>query len=92
MIVAIRHKGLRKLHEEGSAKGVEAIYTARIKRLLASLEAASCPEEMNLPGYKLHPLKGELKTYWAVSVAANWRIIFRFQGVNACDVDLVDYH
>ena len=53
---------------------------------------ATDPEHMNLPAFKLHPLKGKLKGCWSVSVSGNWRIVFRFEGMNVCDVDLVDYH
>ena len=56
------------------------------------LDEAAGPQELNLPGYRLHPLKGELKGYWAVTVRANWRIIFRFEGADALDVELTDYH
>ena len=63
-----------------------------IQEILTVLDEATGPQELNLPGYRLHPLKGELKGYWSVTVRANWRIIFRFQGVDAFDVELTDYH
>ena len=65
---------------------------AKIERVLARLDEASGPDDMNLPGFGLHPLKGDLRDYWAVKVSGNWRIIFRFKGRNACDVNLIDYH
>jgi len=65
---------------------------ARIRLILSVLNAADSVDGMNLPSFRLHPLKGNLKGWWAVTVRANWRIIFRFEGGKALDVDLVDYH
>ncbi len=67
-------------------------YTDKIKRILARLEEASEVGNMDLPGFRLHPLKGDLAGYWSVTVSGNWRIIFRFDGGHASDVDLIDYH
>lgn len=64
----------------------------KIENILAVLDAATAPENMGLPGFRLHPLKGELRGFWAVTVRANWRIIWRFDGADAVDVDLIDYH
>ena len=64
----------------------------KIARILARLSAANVPEDIDAPGFKLHRLKGDLKGFWAVTVRANWRIIFRFEDGDALDVDLVDYH
>ena len=63
-----------------------------IQEILTALDEATGPQELNFPGYRLHPLKGELKGYWPVTVRANWRIIFRFEGANVFDVELTDYH
>jgi len=63
-----------------------------IQEILTALDEATSPQDMNLPGYRLHPLKGALKGYWSVTVRANWRIVFRFEGVDAFDVELIDYH
>ena len=60
--------------------------------ILGRLDRASAPPALNLPGYRLHPLKGDLRGYWSVTVRANWRIIFRFEGEDAFDVELIDYH
>ena len=60
--------------------------------MLTALDDAVTPQELNLPGYRLHPLKGNLKGFWSVTVRANWRIIFRFDGTDALDVELIDYH
>ena len=92
MIQAIRHKGLKRLHEEDSTRGINAEHAVKLRDILARLDAAMSVEDMDLPGFSLHPLKGTLKGFWAVTVRANWRVIFRFVGHNAMDVDLVDYH
>jgi proteic killer suppression protein len=63
-----------------------------VQEILSVLDAATTPQELDLPGYRLHPLKGDLRGFWSVSVRANWRIIFRFQGADAHDVELIDYH
>jgi proteic killer suppression protein len=71
---------------------VQAAQADKIERILAHLAEASEPGNMGLPGFKLHPLKHDLKRFWAVSVSGNWRVIFRFEGEHALDVDLIDYH
>jgi proteic killer suppression protein len=91
MIKSIRHKGLKMLFEEDKASGVNSEHAGKLKNILATLQAAQTIEHMNLPGFRLHQLKGELRGYWAVTVRANWRVIFRFDG-DAEDVDYVDYH
>jgi proteic killer suppression protein len=91
MIKSIRHKGLKKLFEEGSASGVNPEHVGKLRNILATLQAAKGIDHMNLPSFRLHPLKGELQGYWAVTVRANWRVIFRFDG-DVEDVDYVDYH
>jgi proteic killer suppression protein len=68
------------------------VYVLKMERILARLDTAKVPREMDLPGFGLHALKGNLAGHWAVSVSANWRIVFRFQGEDPCDVDLIDYH
>ena len=87
-----RHKGLERLFASGDTRGVSAQQAKRLRRLLASLATAASPLNMNIAGYQLHPLVGERKGEWAVSVSGNWRLVFRFDGENATDVDLVDYH
>ncbi len=64
----------------------------KIENILAKLDTSNFPEKMDLPGHRLHPLRGDLKGFWAVTVRANWRIIWRFEGDDAVDVDLIDYH
>ena len=92
MIESFRHKGLRLLFEDDDRSKVKADQAARIRLILAALDAATRIEDMNQPTFWLHSLKGEFKGFWAVSVRANWRIIFRFADGHASDVDLIDYH
>ena len=92
MIVSFRHKGLKLLYEKADRRRLSAEYADKVERILARLDEAARPENMDLPGFRLHPLKGDLSGFWSVTVSGNWRIIFRFDGSDACDVDLVDYH
>jgi proteic killer suppression protein len=92
MIRSFRHRGLKRLFERGDTSQVGADMLDRIENILAKLDTSNVPEKMDLPGHRLHPLKGDLKGFWAVTVRANWRIIWRFDGENAVDVDLIDYH
>lgn len=92
MIVRFRHKGLRRLYERGDGRLLPSRRVNKIERILARLDVATEPADMNLPGFRLHPLRGNLSGFWAVSVSGNWRIIFRFEAENVRDVDLVDYH
>ena len=92
MIRSIRHKGLKRLHEEDDPRGVMSEHAEKLRDILARLDAAGTAADMDLPGLRLHPLKGELKGLWAVTVRANWRVIFRLADGDALDVDYVDYH
>ena len=92
MIRSFRHKGLELLFVSGKTKGVRADHVSRLRLILARLQAAQSAGDMALPGLRLHPLKGDMKGYWSVSVSGNWRIVFRFEAEDACDVDYVDYH
>lgn len=92
MIVGIRHEGLRLLYGKGDRRRVSADLADKLERILARLDEATDPADMDLPGYRLHLLKGDLAGFWSVAVSGNWRIVFRFDGGHACDVDLVDYH
>lgn len=92
MIRSIRHKGLKRLHEEDDPRGVNQEHVVKLRDILARLDAARSEADMNIPGFGLQPLKGILKDFWAVTVRANWRVIFRFAGQDAFDVDYVDYH
>jgi toxin HigB-1 len=92
MIGSIRHKGLKRLHDDNDRRGVIGEHVEKLSDILARLDAAGSVEDMDLPGFKLHPLKGNLKGFWAVTVRANWRVIFRFVDGDALDIDYVDYH
>ena len=92
MIQTFRHRGLQRLYARGDASRVRADQSERIALALADLDSASKPSDLDLPGYRLHPLKGNMRGYWSISISANWRIIFRFEDGDAYDVDLVDYH
>jgi proteic killer suppression protein len=92
MIQSIRHKGLRRLYEDDDPRGVMSEHTVKLRDILARLDAANTAADMDLHGFRLHPLKGELKGFWAVTVRANWRVVFRFVEGDALDVDYVDYH
>lgn len=92
MIRSFRHRGLKRLYEQGDRSKIGAAMLDRVENILAVLDRASGPDAMNLPTYRLHPLKGGRKGFWAVTVRANWRIVWRFEGTDAADVDLTDYH
>jgi proteic killer suppression protein len=92
MIRSIRHKGLKRLYEDDDTRGVMAEHAEKLRDILARLDAAAMPEDLDLPGFRLHPLKGELKGYWAVTVRANWRVVFRLAEGKVLDVDYTDYH
>ena len=92
VIRSFRHKGLKRLFENGERKGVRSDQLERIEHILFVLNNARNPSDLGLPGFVLHPLKGDLKGFWSVTVRANWRVTFRFENGDAHDVDLVDYH
>ena len=92
MIRGFHHKGLKLLFERDDRRKLPADHTDKIARVLARLEEASAAGDMDLPGFRLHRLKGDLAGFWSVTVSSNWRVIFRFEGGHASDVDLVDHH
>jgi proteic killer suppression protein len=92
MTQSFRHKGLRLLFDKGDRRKVLPGHADKIERFLARPDQASRAEDMNLPGCRLHALRGDRLGYWAVSVSGNWRIVFRFAGGHAGNVDLIDYH
>jgi proteic killer suppression protein len=92
MIRRFRHRGLERFFRSGDTRGISPQHAARLRRLLTSLNASTGLAGMNLPGYRLHRLRGDREGQWAVAVSGNWRLVFRFQGEDAIDVDLVDYH
>jgi len=92
LIQTVRHKGLKRLFEQDDPSGVKSEHADKLRDILATLHAAPTVAHMDLPGFRLHPLKGEMKGSWAVTVRANWRVVFRFADSDAFDVDYVDYH
>jgi toxin HigB-1 len=92
MIRTFKHRGLKRLYERGDRSAIRPDLLDRVEDILARLDVADMPQAMNLPGYRLHPLKGDLQGMWTVTVRANWRIIFRFEGNDVFDLELVDYH
>ena len=92
MIRSFRHKGLKRLYEDDDARGVAGQLVPKLRDILARLDAGRTPSDLALPGFRLHLLKGELAGFWSVTVRANWRVIFRFEGEDVVDVDYVDYH
>ena len=92
MIVSFRHRGLEELYNNGSTRGIQASHRAKLTLILMSLDAADIPEQLRLPAFKLHQLKGSLKGYWSIWVNANLRVTFRFDGPDIELVDYLDYH
>ena len=92
MIRSFRHRGLKRMYERGDASRVGPDLANRVALALADLDDAIKPSDLDLPGYRLHPLKGDLKGYWSILISGNWRVTFRFEDGDAYDVDLTDYH
>jgi toxin HigB-1 len=92
MVRSFRHKGLRRLFAEDDRRGVPGEHVETLRDILARLNAAQRVEDMHLPGFRLHRLKGSLSGFWAVTVRANWRVVFRFEDGDVLDVDYLDYH
>jgi proteic killer suppression protein len=92
MIRSFRHKGLKHLFEDDDSRGIIAEHTVKLRKILARLDVAVAAADMDLPGFRLHSLRGELAGFWAVTVRANWRVIFRFEDQDVLDVDYLDYH
>lgn len=92
MIKTFRHKGLKAFFETGSKANIQPHHAMRLGRQLARLDIAKCPADMNTPGWKLHPLVGDLAGHYSVTVNGNWRMTFTFDGEDAILVDYQDYH
>ena len=88
----IRHKGLRALADRDRTRQLPADLVPKLRRVLTLLDEARHPSDLAQPGYRLHPLKGDMAGLWSIRVSANWRVVFRFEDNEAVDVDLVDYH
>lgn len=92
MIVSFRHKGLETLYLTGSTRGVQAAHARKLNLILTALDGAAEPNDLAVPAFRLHSLKGELKGHWAIWVNGNWRVTFRFIGSDVELVDYQDYH
>ncbi len=92
MIKSFNHKGLQVFFERGTKAGIRPDHAPKLARLLNRLDVATSAQDMNLPGWGLHPLTSDLKGHWAVSVNGNWRMTFTFDGTDAVLVDYMDYH
>ncbi len=92
MIKGFRHRGLERYFLRGTKAGIQAKQEKRIWLILGRLHASTSPRDMDLPGLRLHPLKGKRKGAWSVAVSGNWRITFAFDGADVVDVDYEDYH
>ncbi len=92
MIAGFKHRGLRRLYERGDRSRVSPDLLSRIETILARLDVAEQVRDMDVHSFRLHRLKGDLKGFWSVTVSGNWRIIFRIEGGDVFDVDLIDYH
>lgn len=92
MIRNFKHKGLKQLFEKGTKSGVNVQHVRRLKMILALLETAESIEDMDLPGLKLHELKGKRKNIWSLKVSGNWRVTFRLEKGDALDINYEDYH
>ena len=92
MIRKIRHKGLKRFFEEGDVKGLPAQHIGKIRAVLAVLDTVSDVDFINIPGGRLHRLRGDRKGYWSLTITRNWRMTFQFDGEDVTDVDYEDYH
>lgn len=92
MITSFKHRGLKRFYVRGDKSRLPVDMVDRIARILADLDDATIPDDLNVPSYRLHPLHGDRAGQWAITVRANWRIVFEFEGQNICNVDFTDYH
>jgi len=92
MIKSFKHKGLQKFYETGSTAGIQNAHKNKLRMILAALDSSQEIDDMDIPGYRLHPLKGKMKGIWSVTVNGNWRITFKFENGNAHIVNYEDYH
>jgi len=92
MIKSFKHKGLERFYIRGTTAGIQVAHAKRLRLILSNLDQAESPDDMDLPGLRLHPLRGDKKGVWSVSVSGNWRVRFRFNGRDAEIVNYEDYH
>lgn len=89
---SFQHRGLQALYEKGETRRLPQQHITKLRDILVTLDHSRSPTDMNLPGFQLHPLKGPLRGYYAVSVSGNWRVTFRFEDGHAVDINYTDYH
>lgn len=92
MIKSFKHKGLQRFFETGSTSGIQSKHANKLRVQLLLLDSAKSPQELNIPNWRLHPLSGKLQGHWSITVNANWRVTFKFEGEHAYIVDYQDYH
>lgn len=92
MILNFKHKGLELFFKTGSVKGIQPVHAKKLGQILRLLNVAESPSELALPGFRLHPLKGELQGHWSITISGNWRLTFIFVDKNVDIVDYQDYH
>ncbi len=92
MIRSFKHKGLERFFSRGTKAGIQTVHSPKLRVILSRLHASLSPEDMQLPGLYLHQLKGRSRGIWSVRVSGNWRITFKFDGLDAVDVNYEDYH
>ncbi|MGQ0659170.1 MAG: type II toxin-antitoxin system RelE/ParE family toxin [Chromatiales bacterium] len=92
MIKSFRHKGLERFFTTGNKSGIQPVQAGKLRLMLTALSVAEKPEDLNVPAWRLHPLKGDREGEWALRVDENWRLVFRFDGQDVELVDYVDYH
>ena len=92
MIKSFRRRGLRRLYERGERNRIDPSIANKVETAIGLLDVAESSRDVDLPGYRLHPLTGNLRGFWSIRVSGNWRITFRFEDGDVYDVDLVDYH
>jgi proteic killer suppression protein len=92
MIKSFKHKGLEKFYNTGTKKGIQATHATKLRMQLAALDTAHCIEDLDIPGYRLHALKGNRKGLWSITVNGNWRVTFEFEEGHVYIVNYEDYH
>ena len=92
MIQSFRHKGLRRYFESGTVAGIQPQHAARLRMMLTALDTAQCIEDMDIPGFRLHPLKGSERGRWSIWISGNWRLTFEYRDGQAYVLDYEDYH
>lgn len=92
MIKSFKHKGLEKFYKNGSKKGIQANHASKLRMQLTALDTAYCIDDLDIPGYRLHSLKGSRKGLWSITVSGNWRVTFEFHEGHVFIVNYEDYH